>query len=115
MYTAYVIVTVVAAAFVGFSALSVFIKAKYVVEPLTAYGVPQSWWTWLGLAKTAGAVGLAVGLFIPFIGVAAGIGLVLYFIGALITVARARWYGHLAAPLMYLVPVAASLTLGFAA
>lgn len=112
MTTAYVIVTIVAALWVGFSAYSIFAKAAYVVDPLRHYGVPQSWWFWLGLAKAAGALGLLVGLFIPAIGLAAGIGLVLYFTGAIITVLRARSYNMLVAPLMYLVPAAAALVLG---
>lgn len=41
----------------------------------------------------------------------AAIGLILYFTGAVITVARARWYSHLAFPLIYAAPVVASLAL----
>jgi DoxX-like protein len=73
--------------------------------------VPESWWRWLGTAKAAGAVGLVAGLFVAPIGVAAAIGLVLYFTGALVTVARARSYAHLAFPLIYVAPVVASLAL----
>jgi hypothetical protein len=91
-----------------------FFGAKYVVEPLTAYGVPRSWWPWLVTAKAAGAAGLLVGLVMPGIGVFAGICLLFYFIGAEITIIRARWYGHIPVPLMYLAPVAGSLVLRFA-
>ncbi|MEU5263878.1 DoxX family protein [Amycolatopsis sp. NPDC021455] len=111
MSTAYLIVTIAAAAFVGFSAVSVFARAKWVVEPITEYGVPRSWWPWLGTAKAAGAAGLVAGLFVPPLGVAAAIGLVLYFTGAVVTVARARSYGHLVFPVLYLAPVVASLAL----
>ena len=114
MFTTYVVVTILGAAMVAFSAGSVFAHAKYVVEPLTGYGVPRSWWPWLGTAKAAGAAGLLVGLFVPVIGVIAGICLVLYFIGAVITVIRAHWYGHIPVPLMYLAPVAGALALRFA-
>ncbi|MDP9867666.1 MULTISPECIES: DoxX family protein [Streptosporangium] len=115
MSTAYVVVTVLAAAWVGFSALSIFMRAKWVVEPLSDYGVPRSWWPWLGAAKAAGAAGLLAGLSVPVIGVLAGIGLVLYFTGAVITVIRARSYSHIPFPLLYLVPVVAALALGYAA
>ncbi|MDQ7807898.1 DoxX family protein [Amycolatopsis sp. A133] len=111
MSTAHLIVTVAAAAWVGFSAVSMFAHAKWVVEPITEYGVPRSWWPWLGTAKAAGALGLIAGLFWPPIGIAAAIGLVLYFTGALVTVARARSYAHLAFPVLYLAPVVASLAL----
>ena len=115
MSTAYVIVSVLTAVWVGFSAASVFFHAKWVVEPLAEYGVPRSWWPWLGTAKAAGAAGLLVGLFVPVIGVMAAIGLVLYFTGAVVTVVRARSYSHIPYPLLYMAPVVGSLTLRFAA
>ena len=115
MSTAYVVVTILAAAWVGYSAAAVFFRAKWVVQALTDYSVPRSWWPWLGTAKAAGAAGLVVGLFVPTIGVMAGIGLVLYFTGAVITVVRARWYSHVPFPLLYMAPVLGSLALGLPA
>ncbi|MFG1790956.1 DoxX family protein [Nocardia sp. NPDC049149] len=115
MFTAYVVVTVLAALWVGFSALSILRRATWVTEPLTEYGVPQSWWTWLGLAKAAGAVGLLVGLAVPVIGVLAAIGVVLYFTGAIITIVRARSYAHIPFPLLYMIPVIVAMGLGAAA
>jgi len=115
MTIAYVIVTVFGAFMAAFSAASIFFRAKWVVQPLADYGVPRTWWTPLGVAKAAGALGLIAGLWVPALGVAAGIGLVLYFAGAVITVLRAHWPSHVAFPLMYMAPVAASLVLGFAA
>ncbi|MFD0471264.1 DoxX family protein [Nonomuraea thailandensis] len=112
MNIAYTVVTVLAALWVGFSALSVFISAKWVVEPLAEYGVARRWWPWLGTAKAAGALGLLAGLFVPVIGVLATIGLVIYFTGALVTVARARSYAHLPFPLLYLAPVVGAFLLG---
>jgi hypothetical protein len=114
MSTAYIIVTILAAAWVGFSAVSVFLRAKWVTQPLADYGVPQSWRPWLATAKAAGVAGLLVGLLVPIIGVLAGICLVLYFTGAVITVVRARWYSHIPYPLMYMAPVVGALVLGFA-
>ncbi|MGH3860175.1 DoxX family protein [Actinokineospora sp.] len=111
MSTTYTVVTIVGAAMAAFSAGSVFLHAKWVVEPLADYGVPRAWWPWLGAAKAAGAAGMMIGLFVPVIGLLAAIGLILYFTGAVITVARARWYSHLAFPLIYLAPVVASLAL----
>ncbi len=115
MSTAYVVVTVLAAALTAFSAVSVFLRAKWVVQPLTDYRVPHSWWPWLGAAKAAGAAGLLVGLFVPVIGVMAGIGLVLYFAGAVITVVRARCYSNIPYPLLYMAWVVAALALWYAA
>ncbi|MEV0161707.1 DoxX family protein [Nonomuraea fuscirosea] len=107
-----VVVTVLTALWVGFSALSVFRRAQWVVGPLAEYGVARRWWPWLGAAKAAGAAGLVVGLVVPVVGVAAGIGLMLYFTGAVITVLRARSYAHVPFPLLYLAPVVAVLAMG---
>ncbi|GAA3615439.1 DoxX family protein [Nonomuraea rosea] len=106
------IVTVLAAAWVAFSAYAVLTRAAWVVEPLASYGVPAAWWPWLGAAKAAGAAGLLAGLLVPVIGILAGAGLVLYFTGAVITVLRARSYTTVAYPILYLVPVIAALALG---
>ncbi|GAB3445471.1 DoxX family protein [Actinophytocola sediminis] len=113
MSTAYLVVTLVAAAMAAFSAGAIFLDAKWVVDSLRAYGVPRSWWRWLASAKAAGALGLLVGLFVPLIGVLAAAGLVLYFLGAVVTVIRARWYTHIAYPVLYMAPIAASLVLAF--
>ncbi|MFH8562718.1 DoxX family protein [Streptomyces sp. NPDC017988] len=115
MSTAHVVVTILAAAMTGSSAASVFLRSKWVVQPMADYGIPMTWLPWLGAAKAAGAVGLLVGLAVPVVGVAAGIALVLYFTGAVITVVRARWYAHIPFPLVYAAPVVGALALGAAA
>ncbi len=111
MSSTYIVITLVAAALAAFSAGSVFFHAAWVVEPLAAYGVPRSWWPWLGTAKAAGAAGLLVGLAVPLVGVLAAIGLIVYFACAAVTVVRARSYAHIPFPLIYMAPVAASLAL----
>ncbi|WP_326824537.1 DoxX family protein [Streptosporangium sp. NBC_01756] len=115
MSTTATVVTILAALWVGFSAFSLLRRAEWVVKPLMDYGVPRSWWTWLGAAKAAGSVGLLVGLFVPVIGVLAGICLMLYFAGAVVTVLRARSYSTVVFPLLYLGPVIAALVLGHVA
>ncbi len=115
MSIAYIVVTILAAALVGYSALAVFLRTRWVVQALTDYGVPRSWWSWLRTAKTAGAAGLLVGLFVPGIGTLAEIGLVLYFAGAVVTVVRARWYSHIPYPLVFVAPVVAAMALRLAA
>jgi hypothetical protein len=115
MFTAYVIVTLVAAAMVGFSAYALFSHQKFVMEPIERLGIPRSWWSWLSAAKAAGAAGLVVGLFVPIIGILAGICLVLYFAGAVIISVRRRWYAHIPVPLVYVAPVVAAMAVGFAA
>ncbi|MBL1083155.1 DoxX family protein [Streptomyces actinomycinicus] len=115
MRTAQIVVTLLAALMAGFSGAVLLLRAQWIVQALTEYRVPRSWWTWLGLAKAAGAAGLVAGLFVPVIGVLAGTGLVLYFLGAAVTVARARQYTHIPFPLVYAAPVVGALALGAAA
>lgn len=45
----------------------------------------------------------------PAVGIAAAIALVLYFLGAVVTVLRARSYKTVAFPVLYLAPVVATL------
>src|SRR5512146_569721 len=115
MSTVYVVVTILAAAMVGFSAGSVFFHARWVMQPLADYGIPRSWLPWLATAKAAGAACLLVGLFVPIVGVVAWIGLVLYFAGAVITVIHAHWYSHISFPVLYVAPVIGALVLRYAA
>ncbi|GAA2787500.1 DoxX family protein [Kitasatospora aburaviensis] len=114
MSVAYVVLAVVSALWVGFSGFSLARRAEFVTQPLVEYGVPRSWWTPLALAKLAGAAGLLVGLAVPALGIAAAVGLILYFLGAVITNVRARSYKTVPFPLLYLVPVAVTLGLGLA-
>lgn len=111
MFTAYVVVTVLAAAINAYAAYVDFTRADWILENMTSYGVPQSWLLSLGVLKAAGALGLVVGIGIPPIGAAAAVGLVGYFIGAIVTVVRARYYSHLGYPVVFLIPSAASLAL----
>ncbi|GGL36685.1 DoxX family protein [Nocardia jinanensis] len=114
MNIAYYIVAVLTALWVGFSGYSLFSKQQFVVEPLEQYGVPRSWWNWLALAKTAGALGLIAGFVLPALGVAAAVGLILYFLGATATALRARSYKTAVFPLLYLAPIVATLVLQLA-
>ncbi|MEU1117197.1 MULTISPECIES: DoxX family protein [unclassified Streptomyces] len=114
MSTTAVVLTVLTSAWVAFSGVSLLRRAAFVVDPLIAYGVPRSWWPWLGTAKLLGAAGLLAGLAVTAVGLVAAIGLVVYFVGAVVTVVRVRSWKTLAFPVLYLAPVAATLTIGFA-
>lgn len=101
------IVVPLAAAWIGFSAYSLLAGKAFVVDNLVDNGVPRTWWPWLGIAKALGAVGLVVGLAVPAIGITAAVGLVAYFLGAMVTIVRAGVPSHLPFPLLYLLPAAA--------
>jgi hypothetical protein len=91
MFTAYVVVTLIAVAANAFSGIAAMLHWKPILPGMVRAGVPVSWLTFpIGAAKTAGAVGLLLGLIgVPLIGAAAAIGLVLFFVCALYTHVRA--------------------------
>jgi hypothetical protein len=111
MFTAYVVVTVLAAAANTFSATLDFIRFKRILINMARAGVPESWITKLGILKAAGALGLLVGIGVPLIGTAAAVGLILFFVAAIITHLRARDYS-LGLAVVFLLLAAAALTLG---
>lgn len=114
MFTAYVVVTVLAAAATTYSATVAIIRSEWILANMTNYGVPHSWLFSLGAVKAAGALGLLVGIGVPLIGVAASVGLFLYFVGASVTVMRARWYSHIPFPVAFLLLAVGSLVLRLA-
>ena len=114
MFTAYVVVVAATAAANLAAAAADFLRVEWILGNMTRYGVPHSWLYPLGAAKAAGAVGLLAGLVVPALGIAAAAGLVLYFVGAVISVTRARWYSHLPFPAFFLLLAACSLALGLA-
>jgi hypothetical protein len=113
MFTAYVVVTVLAAAATAFAATADFLRPQWVLANMTRAGVPQSRLFSLGALKAAGALGLLVGLGVPLLGVAAAVGLVLFFVGAIITHIRAHWYSF-TTPAAFLLLAVGSLGLRLA-
>ena len=107
MFTAYLIVTVLAVAANIFSATLDFIRFRQILINMAKVGVSESWITMLGALKAAGALGLLVGLRVPLIGIAAAVGLVLFFVGAIITHLRGRDYSFGLAIVILLIAVAA--------
>jgi hypothetical protein len=92
MFAAYIVVTLLAAAANIFSATCDFVRYEKVSIAMAKAGVPESWMTTLGILKAAGALGLLVGIGVPQIGIAAATGLILFFVGAIITHLRGRDY-----------------------
>ena len=111
MFTAYIVVSIFTAAVNTYAAIVDFRRPQWVVDNITKWGGSHSWLFPLGVLKAAGALGLLAGIGVPLIGVAAAIGLVLFFVGAIAVVIRARWYSHLRWPVTYLLLAVASLAL----
>jgi hypothetical protein len=103
MFTVYIIVTILNAAANTYAAIVDFRLHQWVLDNMTKWGESHSWLFTLAALKAAGALALLEGNCVPLIGVAAAVGLVLFFVGAIAVVVRARWYSHLPWPSTYLL------------
>lgn len=92
LFVAYAAVTLVAIAANAFSGVAAILHFKPILPGMDRAGVPISWLTFpIGTLKTAGAIGLLLGLAgVPYLGGAAAAGLVIFFVCALYTHVRAH-------------------------
>lgn len=73
------------------AAIADFVSADFVVKTSETVNVSLDALPYLGALQLAGAVGLVMGLVaVPWLGVAAGVGLILYYTGAAVFHIRAR-------------------------
>jgi hypothetical protein len=115
VFVALVIVTAVTIALNAIESVANFMRAEWVRGNAHAVGVPDSWLPFLGFVKGAAAAGLAVGLFWRPLGIAAAVGLVVFFVLAMIAHVRARVFHNIAGPLLFLALSVATLWLMLAA
>ncbi len=109
MTTALFVVTIVCIVANTFIAVADFLEASFVVKNSAEVHVPARALPYLATLKLAGAIGLVVGLtVVPQLGVAAALGLILFFIGAIVAHIRARVLYNIAVPGLYLLLAAAS-------
>ena len=86
MNTAYLAVTLAVAAIVAFSAVGKLRHDPHIVRVINEIvGVPMKYFPVLAACEFSGAFGLVLGIWLPHLGVAAGIGLVLYFVAAIVS------------------------------
>ena len=115
MFTAYVTVTVVTILANACMAAAALASARFVLANMDEVGVTRPWLPWLGILKGAGAAGLLLGLLnVRSLGIAAAIGLVLFFTGALAAHVRARVFYNIAFPGTFFALAAASAALAIA-
>jgi uncharacterized membrane protein YbjE (DUF340 family) len=114
MFVATVIVSVLLAALLAFSAIRKLTHREEVVQSYARAGVPEDKLNYLAIILLAGAAGLILGLVWAPIGVAAAIGVILYFLVAVAFHIRANDAQHLPTPLALAVIAAASLILRLA-
>jgi hypothetical protein len=116
MFSAFVVVTSLTILTNATFAVADLVRARFVLHTSAEVGVPSSWLPMLGTLKGLGAAGLLVGLLgARDIGVAAALGLVLFFVGAVVTHVRARVFYNIAFPGACLGLAIASLVLAIAA
>ncbi|MCX5142004.1 DoxX family protein [Streptomyces sp. NBC_00338] len=88
----------------AFIAIADYARAPFVLANSAGVGVPPAAVPYLATLKLAGAVGLVVGLLgVPWLGLAAGIGLTVFFVGAVLAHVRARVFRNIAFPGGYLL------------
>lgn len=109
MFTAYLAVGILTAAANGAFATLAFMRSEFVLQNMARVRVNPSWLYPLGFLKMAGAVGLLIGIAVPPLGVAAAIGLVLFFIGAIVAHLRVHDYSSIPFPGSFLLLAVASL------
>jgi predicted membrane channel-forming protein YqfA (hemolysin III family) len=114
VFIAYIVVAIVLGLGLAGSASAKIRKDERVTAGLTAAGVPLSWFVPLALLELAGTAGLLIGIWWRPLGIAAAIGVILYFIGAVFFHIRAKDLKGLPAPAALLVVGAVALTLGLA-
>ena len=111
MRLATVAVSVVLAALLTLAAVRKLSHQEHVVRSYARVGVPEDKLDRLAIVLLAGAAGLVLGLLWAPIGVAAAIGVVCYFIGAVAFHIRAGDVKNMPTPIVYLATAAVALAL----
>ncbi|MFI6757725.1 DoxX family protein [Micromonospora sp. NPDC050417] len=109
MSVAYIVLAILLSVMLLGSAQGKLTKNEKVVQGLSAANVPQSWYPPLAVIEIIGAAGLIIGIFFSPLGVAAAVGVTLYFVGAVIAHLRAGDTKGASAPAMILLIAVAAL------
>ncbi|WP_066374906.1 DoxX family protein [Herbidospora mongoliensis] len=112
MFVAYAVIAVLLALGLLPSAWAKLTRQKRVVQTFTEQlGVPLGLYPFLAACEIAAAAGLVIGLWYGLLGIAAAVGLVLYFIGAIGTHLRKSDVKGIVNPGVILVLAVAALLL----
>jgi hypothetical protein len=112
VYIAYLVITEVVAILVAVSGLGKILRGAQQVRVLhETIGIPLQYFAVLAACEFAGAAGLVLGIWWPLLGVAAGLCLVLYFIGAMVAHLRVDDVKGMGPASFMLVLAAAALTM----
>jgi len=88
------------AAFLAFAAVRKLTREPRIAESYIKAGVPEDKLAHLAVILLIAAAGLIAGLFWGPIGIAAGIGIIIYFLGAVVSHLRANDVAHVAMPVL---------------
>jgi uncharacterized membrane protein YphA (DoxX/SURF4 family) len=112
MGIAFLVVAVVLASMVLFSGIGKLRNDPHIVKVIhETVGVPMKYFPLLAACEIAGAVGLVLGIWWPILGIAAAIGLVIYFLGAVVSHVRVSDIRGIGPAAMLLTMSAAALIL----
>lgn len=103
MQTGLLVATFVCVAINAFEVAAKAVRARFVVQNSTEVGVGPRWIPYLAILEGAGVAGLVAGLLgWPRLGLAAAIGLTLFFVGAVGAHIRAKVFHNIAFPAVFL-------------
>jgi DoxX-like family len=109
MSTACLLITILLAAILVLSALGKLRRDPRIVRIMhELLGVPMRCFPALASCQLAGAIGLVFGIWLPIVGVAAGVGVALYFVGAIVAHLRVNDVKGIG-PAAFLLALAAGL------
>lgn len=111
MRVAYLTVTLVFALLVSFAGIGKLRRGAHLVQVIQTVGFPLKYLPWLAACEFAGGAGLVAGIWWPLIGIAAAIGLVLYFLGAIVSHLRVGDVKGIGAAAFLCIFAVAALTL----
>ena len=113
MANAHIAISALLALLTAFSGLMKIRRDPKVVKVIhDTVGVPMTYFPVLAACEFAGAAGLVIGIWYPSLGVAAAVGLVLYFVGAVASHLLVGDVKGIGPAMMMLVLSGAALTLG---
>ena len=108
----YVTITFIVAAIVAFSGFMKIRRDPYVVRIIhEIVGVPLAYFPLLAACEFVGALGLVLGIVWPLLGIAAGVGLALYFFAAILAHLRVRDFKGVGPAFFMLVAVGVALAM----
>jgi len=112
MGIAYLVIAIVLASMVLFSGIGKLRNDPHIVKVIhETVGVPMKYFPLLAACEIAGAVGLVLGIWCPILGIAAATGLVIYFVGAVVSHVRVNDLKGIGPAAMLLTTSAAALIL----